>query len=55
MLENCVSGGLPVYFESQTKICFEKIKASSKFGRKNLGFGKTRFGKASDEQIITCP
>ena len=30
------------YFDSQTKICFEGIKTSSKFGETNLGFVKTR-------------
>ena len=40
-----------VYFDSQTKICFEEIKTSSKFGVGNSGFVKTRFVKPSVEQI----
>ena len=32
-----IFGPLFVYFDSQTKICFEEIKASSKFGEKNWG------------------
>ena len=38
-----------VYFDSQTKICFEEIKTSSKLVEKIGGFVKTRFVKLSDE------
>ena len=36
----------------ESKISFEKIKGTSKFGEKKSGFVKTKFVKPSNEQII---